>query len=271
MKVGNRTVTLDGPANLVRWSANGTPTVEGELGMNVANGRPSALIFGDSRELAGLNEGVVSAAFRTWAIQQNGGLTTLNQMGFTTAPTVTGTATNLNTSTGQFIDYASAAVLDNDAGWISSAFSQTRFDYRPNWRCAMRTGPVITVVRYWLGMFSATPIASDDPTVHGFGFRFSTSAGDVNWMAWSNDNSGGGTIVDTGIPVVADTSYLLVAIVNAGGGSIRYYINDVLVATISTNLPGAANNLGHVERLRTLEAVAKSIRLSKVALSQRGA
>lgn len=42
MKVGDRTVTLDGPANLVRWSASGVAAVLGEMGMDVATGRPNA-------------------------------------------------------------------------------------------------------------------------------------------------------------------------------------------------------------------------------------
>lgn len=214
----------------------------------------------------------IDANIRWWMIQQNGGLTTLNNVGFTTAPTATGTATVLNAPPAQFINYASAAVAASEAGWVSSAFSQTMYQFRPRYKSIMRTGGVITNVRYWMGLFSATPATADDPAINGMGFRYSTVAdGTAFWRCWSNDGAGGGTVTVTTVPFTVSTNYVLSIEVSPDGLSIFFYINDLLVATHVTDLPGAAVNMGHVERITTLDAVAKSVALSKVAVSQRAA
>jgi hypothetical protein len=49
---------------------------------------------------------------------------------------------------------------------------------------------------------------------------------------------------------------------------VKFYIDGVLVATHTTDLPAAAQNLGHVEQVRTLDASAKIISISKVQLEQ---
>lgn len=210
---------------------------------------------------------------RWWLIQQNAGLTTLNNVGFTTAPTTTGTATVLGTATAQFINYNSAGAVGSQAGWIATAFLQTQLRFRPIYKAFMRTGPVITDVRYWFGLFSATPAAADDPAINGMGFRYSTAVdGTAFWRCWTNDGVGGGTVTVTTVPFTADTTYILSIMISPDGTQIFFFINDVLVATHTTDLPGATVNLGHVERITTIGAGgAKDIRISKVALSQRAA
>lgn len=272
MQIGRHTVTLDGANNKIVWTATGTPTAAGDLGMNAAMGRLLGFILDESRQLALRSETPQDTSNRILEIQQNSGLTTIAQVGFATAPTANGTASLLETAIAQFINYASAATNNADAGWLSSAFSQTRFDYRPMWRCTMRTGGVITVVRNWLGLFASTPMASSDPAIDGAAFRYDTGVdGTAFWRTWTNDGAGGGTVTTTTVAMTVDTNYRLLIAVDTAGANVRFYINDVLVATHVANLPTAAVNLGHVEQVRTLENVAKSIRISKVALMQRAA
>lgn len=246
----------------------------GEFGI-LAAGVDGDTPVADSNEATGLKynafpSGIWAARRRWWLIQQNGGLTTLNQAGFTTAPTITGTAVVLNLATAQFIQYTSAAVINSDAGWIAAAFSQTQFNYRPAYAVSMRVGTPITNVRYWLGLFSATPIAATDPAIDGMGFRYSTDVdGTAFWRCWTNDGAGGGTVTVTTVALTANTVYNLAIEVDSAGANVKFYINGILVATHTTNLPTGATNLGHVERLRTLDAVAKLISLSKVYCEQR--
>lgn len=54
MKVGKNTVTLDGLANLIRWSASGVPTVLGEVGMDIATGRMQQFVGGAAQNVANL-------------------------------------------------------------------------------------------------------------------------------------------------------------------------------------------------------------------------
>lgn len=207
---------------------------------------------------------------RWWTIQQNGGLTTVINTGFATAPAIIGTASVLDTVLGQFVNYNSANPNGSEAGWMSTVFTQTQRNYRPVYKAHMRTGPDITSVRYWFGLFSASPMASDDPAIHGMGFRYSTAVdGTAFWRCWSNDGAGGGTVTVTTIPIAADTSYVLSIEISPDGLSILFFINDVLVATHTTDLPAAAQPLGHVERIITLVAGGRSVRVAKIALSQR--
>lgn len=55
MRVGKNTITMD-PANLLRWSATGNPTVAGDLGMDTATGRPTFFRAGAVRNVAGLDD-----------------------------------------------------------------------------------------------------------------------------------------------------------------------------------------------------------------------
>jgi hypothetical protein len=69
-----------------------------------------------------------------------------------------------------------------------------------------------------------------------FSYGNLTAGGSINWIA--NSVIGGeGTIVDTNIPVVANQWYRLRIIVSADGLTETFYIDDVLVATITTNIP----------------------------------
>jgi hypothetical protein len=207
---------------------------------------------------------------RWWMIQQNGGLTTIAQIGFATAPTATGTASVFNDPTAQFINYVSGIVIGNEAGWVSSAFSQTQLRFRPLWKAVIKTGSPLTAIRMWFGLFSATPATADDPAISGMGFRYSTAVdGTAFWRCWSNDAAGGGLVTVTTVPIAADTDYILSIMVSEDATQILFFIDDVLVATHAANLPVSTTNLGHVERVTTLDVVAKNIRISKVALSQR--
>lgn len=213
---------------------------------------------------------MVFANERWWAIQQNGGLTTIAQVGFATAPTATGTATVFNDVVAQFINYLSGIVVGNEAGWVSSAFSQTQLRFRPLWKATIKTGSPLTNIRMWFGLFSATPATADDPAINGMGFRYATVVdGTAFWRCWSNDGAGGGLVTVTTVPIVADTTYILSLMVSESGAQVLFFINDILVATHAANLPVATTNLGHVERVTTLDVVAKNIRVSKVGLSQR--
>lgn len=53
----------------------------------------------------------VSSNARFWLIQQDAGLTSLSQVGFSTAPTVNGTPSVQNLQTAQFAGYAGAVLL----------------------------------------------------------------------------------------------------------------------------------------------------------------
>ena len=63
----------------------------------------------------------------------------------------------------------------------------------------------------------------------------------ANWLAISESGSTE-TSTDTGIAVSAGTEVDLQFVINSDATSVGYYIDDVLVATHTTNIP-TANNL----------------------------
>lgn len=110
----------------------------------------------------------------------------------------------------------------------------------------MKTGAAFTAnCRQWFGEFSANPGASDTMPVNSAGFRFATVAGDTVFRCQTRD---GATLNDqsSGITAANSTEYILEVLVNTSN-NVEFYINNVLVATSSANLPSlsvAYTNLG---------------------------
>lgn len=179
------------------------------------------------------------------------------------------------TSAGTTQGSASAAD-DNDGNWAQ--FSQGTLNlmagknmstqvYRPDWHLTygtwLKTGSDVTSVRYVLGMANSAGNvnASDTPNANGAWFRFSTSAGDTNWQCVTGDGSDR-TITDSGVPVTADTTYRLR--VHFGTVKAKFYINEVLVATHTTNMPTSGTGLGWWAVLVNLAGAARVIKLGRV-------
>jgi len=71
----------------------------------------------------------------------------------------------------------------------------------------------------------------------GIGFEYTDNQNGGRWQAICDDAPGIETSVDTGITVVADTWYKLELEVNAAGTSVEFFIDNISVATITTNIP----------------------------------
>lgn len=206
-------------------------------------------------------------ASRFWNIQMNSGLTSTNNSGFVTAPIVNGTATVTHDTDGQWLNYASQGLANRDSGWLSSLFNQVTYSDAPHFGMVIKTGdalPDIQSVRFWFGLFSATPMAASMPAVHLAAFRYDTTVdGTAFWRCVTNDGGGVGTITTTSVAIAVATRYELL-IDMSDQASIKFYINKQLVATHTTTLPGAAQNLGHVEQIRALIAVVVDLKLSRI-------
>jgi len=125
----------------------------------------------------------------------------------------------------------------------------------------------ITDVRFWAGLTDfagGSFMASDDPTQHEALFRFSTGAGDTTFQCVRNDNSGGGTIVDSGVTVQASTVYeLMIRFVTSG--KIQWWINGALVLeATTTNMPSTSAAFGNICEIRALAAAVKNLRIQSL-------
>ena len=103
--------------------------------------------------------------------------------------------------------------------------------------------PYIDVLgmRIWVGHWDNTLITeTDTPGTAGYkgaAFRFSTVAGDTTWQCVTFD-AVGETITNSGATVAIDVEAAL-RIEFESTTAVRFYVNDTLVATHSTTLPGS--------------------------------
>lgn len=159
--------------------------------------------------------------------------------------------------------YNTLGSTGDDAGWDLALTNP--MNLRTNWyplsvEWRYQSGGTLTNGRWWIGCFSATPMASDDPAVHGFGFRYATATdGTAFWRTWTNDGSSGGTATTTTVAVASNTAYTFrVDVVSTT--EIRFYVNGTLVATHTTNLPTATVDLIPYCKVRTLANAVRSVR-----------
>jgi hypothetical protein len=90
--------------------------------------------------------------------------------------------------------------------------------------------------------------STDNPASrHLAAFRWSYAVGGgANWYACTKD----GTTInaqDTGVAFAVDTVYKLR--ISTDGTNVYFYINGVLVATLSANLPGSTTVLGLISSI----------------------
>jgi hypothetical protein len=115
-------------------------------------------------------------------------------------------------------------------------------------------------VRAWVGLTSATwsdLAAADDPnTWPTAAFRFSTSAPDAHWMAYTSD---GTTSAATATTIVADANpHRFTVQFDLSNARVRFYVDGVLAATSTAALPGSSQLLRWVVSATTLEDANKS-------------
>lgn len=151
----------------------------------------------------------------------------------------------------------SASTSGGIAELVPSAFSHTRLDWLPVLEFALQTDGILNK-RIFAGLFSAAAPAADSlATVSALAFRFSTNASDTKWMAVASNGSAA-TVVDTGITVAVSTRYRF-KIDASVPSSIKFSINDVLVATITATLPATSTPLGELEHMTALTAAQRNL------------
>jgi hypothetical protein len=102
-----------------------------------------------------------------------------------------------------------------------------------------------------------------DNTFLGFAYKDDVNSG--NWVCVS-DSAGTETVVNTTVPPVAGTQQKLRIEVNPAKTSVTFYIDDVLVGTITTNI--VASNSTHPRAVlqieKTVGATARTLRLDNL-------
>lgn len=178
-----------------------------------------------------------------------------------------GSASSEDDADGPWRKLNTSASTDTTAGYNfnNGALVQTR--WLPQITIKIKTGTSISNQRIWLGFFGDTTPSTADPAIKALGFRYDTGSSDTTWKAYSNDNSGGGTVTDTGVTVSTDTTYVFkISVVSTS--SVEFYISTdngvtfTLVATHTTNLPASSGGMDQMIDIRTLENVSKTFKHS---------
>jgi len=121
----------------------------------------------------------------------------------------------------------------------------------------------LATVRTWIGLSNiyngnVGNLVSDTPSIPVIGFRYSTVAGDTTWKAVCT-NGTTQTTVDTGITVDSNPHSFGISVTPT---SIGFTIDDVLVATITTNIPANTVQFGDiisVDNVGTTNAVSFAV------------
>ena len=170
-----------------------------------------------------------------------------------------GTKAQANDATTAWISFTTTAVVNNSGGFYdSSTYKAIRYPHNPTFISHVRTDASIAKMRMWIGLFSS-PTAlnnTDDPSGQSLAaFYYNPDIG-PNIYCCTKD---GTTLnrVNSGTALAASTAYWLKFVVDNGAGTVAFYINGVLVQTLSANLPVSTTDLGMGLIMATTETVAK--------------
>jgi hypothetical protein len=202
--------------------------------------------------------------------QATAGATVGQTMGFASALTVRGTASNADDGGGQFIGYATATTLNTNSGLNTPALWRTT--WIPNVAMLLKFGPTVVTQRIWAGLFSADPYNSATAPAHTAAFRFDTGAGDTRIQAVTKDATTA-TLADTGITPVIDGRISLgieaEGVVGSEPTRWHFYVNRVRVHTATATLPvSATTNLALYITIANLSAgTARTIRVGNITVA----
>lgn len=204
-------------------------------------------------------------------VYKNTGATTASTVGLV-APTLTATVATNDQTSGAFVQHTSAATANSPTGLISSAFTQFRRDYEPDWYAVIRTGADISSVVLNVGLTSAAFDTNRAPNRYEMKFAFHTGVtGETTWQTITNNNSGAGqSKKDTGVTVSTNTTYTMRIVCNTANADVKFYINGNLVTTHTGSLPTATQGLGYGIRVSPITGVARVINWGKVVIAWNG-
>jgi hypothetical protein len=182
--------------------------------------------------------------------------------------TITGAGTTAanNDADGAFIRHGTSTTINTSTSQLVSSYNTTRRDWGGIIALRTKSDTDVSSMRLWAGWFSASPLAAADPaTLHLAAFRFDTGAGDTQFMACTKD---GTTIsaVATGITPAISTVYVFRVELRAA--DVRFYINNALVRTSTSNLPGSTQAMAELFGLTTLTGAARNWNLASMRMMQ---
>lgn len=166
-----------------------------------------------------------------------------------------------------YINYATSTAANTEAGLDVNTADDVRLSWLPDVTIQFKTGAAgtdVAGIRIFVGLASVTNLNADTGANNMIAFRFSTAAGDTNWMAFTRDNAGGSTATSTGVAVTANTAYKF-RIVATSTTTVDFYINDVLTNSgVAANLPSLTVSMNMVAQAYNVTAgTARNIKIHR--------
>ncbi len=103
-------------------------------------------------------------------------------------------------------------------------------------------------------------MALPNTITQGITFEYTDNENGGRWQAICDDAPAVETSVDTGVLVVASTYFKMEIEINAAGDSVEFFIDNVSVATITTNIPSGAL-FGHFVNIHIMKLLGLSPRV----------
>jgi hypothetical protein len=190
----------------------------------------------------------------------------INFPGLAATPSVNGTQSQNNGSTGSFHKRTTAATTGQVASWGQSSLDTLHRQFSSDVTFKVRTDADITNIRIWVGLNSATMHGSSAGLGHLAAFRYATDVdGTAFWRCVTRDNTTDNTTVSA-LAIATTTTYLLRIVESAS--DVKFYYHDgsawQLLATHIANLPGSTEDTWFNVSATTLENVAKAISLGYI-------
>ena len=184
------------------------------------------------------------------------------------------TAASDDQAEGPLVRYTTTAASSVDAGLISP-FGVIQPRWAPYFYARIRTDPsAITSTRLAVGLVSADVAGNAGPattgsysTAQGAWLRYDTGVDGTAFWRTVTSSGTTATVTTTTSAIALDSAYELLIEVNSAVSQVRFWVNGVLAATHTTNLPSSSAALGYTARLRTLTTSARALRLGRLTWS----
>lgn len=246
--------SLDGPAAGLVESGGPTNLTVGAIADGEILVRSGSSIIGQSGAglLSQLAPEVSQAAFQVDG-SRGGSIVGFGSLATATTTAPGGVTVIQDYNYGLFLHCVSSTVIDSDAG-VSLNTIFTRLGSGPVFTVKFRTGPLASDLqncRIWVGLFSTSPGAADNPAGHFAGIRYNPATDPIGF--WTGCVKDGVTLNSvTNIATIAlDTTYVLQLDCRTAG-QVKFYINGVLVWTAAANTPNPNQQLGAWAFIRSL-------------------
>jgi len=209
------------------------------------------------------------AIFYSWSV---GSITAADYGDF--AWVLTGTGTSATSQTGSNTLFASLALgTGTTATGSCSAFfakTQTVPVFYGNSHLSAQFQTAVATLSDATDTYTISYAIDGSPGAGGIqnnsiGFRYTHGVNSGKWQGYVRDNAGAESTFDCGVSVVAGTPYLLRIEVDKGRSEGRFYLGDVYVGRINTNMPSAVGCGASAKITKSAGTTSRTMRLHEMS------